>query len=121
MAKIILLEDEKALGQIYVKKLEAAGHTVHFFTTPEEAREATKKVKADVVILDNGIKGSSVSGIDIVPAIRKLLPKSKIIILSNYSQFQFEEEAMKAGADAYLIKIDTPPNALIAYIKNLLR
>ncbi|MBN1258904.1 response regulator [Candidatus Peregrinibacteria bacterium] len=120
MAKIILLEDEKALGQIYQKKLEAAGHKVYFITTPEEAQETAKKVKADVVILDNGIKGRNETGIDIAPSIRKTLPKSKIIILSNYNQCQFEEQALKAGVDAYLVKIDTPPPVLIAYLKKLL-
>lgn len=119
--KIILLEDEETLGRIYKKKLEAASYEVHWFRTPDKMEKSAKKIKADVVLLDHGIHGKEATGISVLPNIRKALPKAKIIVLSNFSQHQLEATALDAGADAYLVKINMPPVALVAYVKKLLR
>jgi len=119
--KIILLEDEEALGRIYKKKLEAASYEVHWLRTPDETGKLAKRIKADVVLLDHGIKGNKITGIDILPTIRETLPKAKIIVLSNFSKHQLEAAALDAGADAYFVKINMTPVALVAYVKKLFR
>jgi YesN/AraC family two-component response regulator len=59
------------------------------------------------------------SGIDIIPSLRKKLPQAKIILLSNFSKFVFDKKAREAGADDFLIKIDTPPDTLIKYLQQI--
>ncbi len=119
MIKVLILEDEETLGQIYKKKIEENSYDVLWTKTSQETKEAVKSFKADILLIDHGIKGEGRSGISIIPFLRKELPQSKIIVLSNYSKFQFEEEAFKAGADDFLVKINTPPNILLNYLKNL--
>ena len=121
MKTVLLLEDEKTIGKIYQKKLENAGYHVEWFLTAEEALQAARNAEVDVVMIDHGIRGHEVSGLDILPEMRKSLPQAKIIMLSNYSQSDMKEAALKAGADDYCIKIEMSPKILVEYIKNLFR
>ena len=117
--KIIFLEDEEVLGRIYTEHLKAAGFEVKWLKTTKETEEMAKKIKADLVLLDQGIRGENKSGLDIICSLKAALPEAKIVMLSNFSHFQLEEEALKAGAIGYLVKINTPPNALVKYVNKL--
>jgi len=119
MRNIILLEDEEILGKIYKKNLEGAGYSVIWLKTTGEVEQVIDTIHADVIILDQGIAGDDRSGLDIVPMVKAVNPKAKIIMLSNYSQFQMRQKAVEAGAMDYLVKIDTTPTKLIEYINNL--
>ncbi len=117
--KIIILEDEEVLGKVYSKKLAAAGNTVEWVRTVEETEECLKVFHPDVVLLDHGIRYHEKAGVDLIPLIREKFPDSKIIMLSNYSHSELQEQALKAGANRYLIKINTSPSLLIQHIKQL--
>jgi len=119
MKNIILLEDEEVLGKIYKKNLEKVGHRVTWVKTTEEIEGLIDNVPADIILLDQGIAGEDRSGLDIIPMVRAVNPKAKIVMLSNYSHFQLKQKAIDAGADDYLVKIDTTPVRLIEYIDSL--
>jgi DNA-binding response OmpR family regulator len=118
--KILLMEDEAVLGEIYKKALEEAGFEVEWRKTTKETEETAKTFKPEVILLDHGIRGEDRSGLDILPGLKKILPDSDIIMLSNYAQEQLEKATLKAGAIGYLIKLDTPPAMLVEYINKLL-
>lgn len=117
--KIIFLEDEKALADLYMSKLKEAGFTVELFETAEDLIERCDAIQPEVAFLDQALHGAKKSGLDVIPALKKCNPHMKIIVLSNYSEFQMEKEARKAGADDYLLKLNTPPSALVDYLKKL--
>ena len=119
MKKILILEDEDVLGKMYKKKLEAAGFEVQWVKTVEKTEQMVQRFPADLLLLDHGIRGYEKAGIDIIPLLRKILPDSKILMLSNYSDFQFHAKAIEEGADAYLVKINTPPKVLVQYIQDV--
>ena len=119
MKKILILEDEEVLGRIYKKKLEAAGFEVLWAKTVEETEDAVQHFPADVLLLDHGIRGHEKAGVELIAQLREILPDSKIIMLSNYSEIQLQEKAKREGADAYFVKINTPPQVLIKYIEGL--
>ncbi|MCK5605212.1 response regulator [Candidatus Pacearchaeota archaeon] len=119
MKKIILLEDEITLGSIYKKNLEKAGYEVVWLKSTLDINKTTKEFKADLIILDHGIRDEEKSGLDLIPAFKKKLPQAKIIMLSNYSSFQLEKKALNAGAMHYLVKINTSPSVLGSYVDNL--
>lgn len=119
MKKILILEDEDVLGRIYKKKLEAAGFEVYWAKTVEETEDTVQRFPADVLLLDHGIRGHEKAGVELISLLREILPQSKIIMLSNYSEIQLQERAKKEGADAYFVKINTPPPVLIKYIEGL--
>ncbi len=121
MKKIIFLEDEDVLAHLYEKKLKKAGFEVYWAKKFEDVEKLINSVKADVVLLDNAICGEEKTGLDILPIVRKALPKAKIVILSNFSGIEFEQQADEAGADNCWVKIDMSPSSLPVYIKHLLK
>ena len=67
-----------------------------------KAVEKAVELKPDLVLLD--INMPVLNGIEAARQIRKLVPESKIIFLSQESSFEFIAEAMKVGASGYVIK-----------------
>ena len=119
MKKVLILEDEEVLGKVYKKKLEAAGFEVAWMKSVEETEEYVKNHQADVVLLDHGIQGHEKAGVDLIPYLKDMMPDAKIIMLSNYSHSDLQQRALKEGAHAYLIKINTDPQALVVFIQQL--
>ncbi|MDF2379454.1 MAG: response regulator [Candidatus Gracilibacteria bacterium] len=114
--KILILEDEEVLGRIYKKRLEKAGYVVNWCKTAEETELELEHFMADIVLLDHGIKGMEKSGLELIPTVKEHLPNAHVIMLSNYSAEQLQTDAVYKGADAYLIKINTPPKVLVEYL-----
>lgn len=118
--KVLILEDEDVLGKLYKKKLKNAHFNVLWINSINKIQEIVQEFKPNIVLLDNSISGEEKSGIDIIPNIREILPNTKIIMLSNYSDFHLRDKAIKSGANDYLVKIDTPPNKLVKYLNQYL-
>lgn len=56
----------------------------------------------DVVLID--IKISDLKGSNVIRQLVCSAPEVKIVVLSNYTDWQFIEESFKAGASGYLLK-----------------
>lgn len=117
--KILLLEDEDVLANLYLKKLEDAGFDVRLYEETDKLLEELGSFNPDIAFLDHALHGENKSGLDVIPALRKQNPKMKIVMLSNYSEFQMEQVARKAGASDYLLKINTPPGILVKHAEKL--
>lgn len=113
--KILFLEDEEILGKLYCKKLEEAGYTVKLCKNADELIDHYESFNADVAFLDQGIKDHNVSGMDMIPVLKKGNGDIKIVMLSNYSEFQMKDQAKEAGAHDYLLKINMSPSKLVQY------
>ena len=62
--------------------------------------------QADVVLLDMKYVGSEMTGIDAIEKIRERVPGAKIMILSVFGHISLVMEAVCAGADGYLWKME---------------
>ncbi len=118
MKKILFLEDEEVVGKIYKKNLEKKGFKVDWVRSSSEVLELINKNSYDVVALDHRLSEKA-TGLDLIKPVRDKLPKAKIVMLSNYSEFQLAKEARVSGADDYLVKLNTTPESFIEYIKSL--
>ncbi|KKP39469.1 MAG: hypothetical protein UR28_C0007G0035 [Candidatus Peregrinibacteria bacterium GW2011_GWF2_33_10] len=119
MKKILLLEDEEALGRIYKKRLDMAGYETLWTRTAEETEKVIPNFPADVILIDHAIKGHEKSGLDIVPNLRKHIPNAKLIVLSNYDKSNLQEEIKGLNIDDFLLKIETPPSQLVKYLDKM--
>jgi two-component system response regulator NreC len=101
---IFLADDHTIIRQGLAKLLEGEpGFRV--VGEAENGREAVKKVqelKPDVVIMD--IAMPLLNGIEATRQIKKIYPKTKVIILSMYSHGRYISELLSLGASGYLIK-----------------
>lgn len=116
MPKILYLEDEKEIGRFYKKHFVQHNFEVSLTFKPEETLQVAQTFQADYVILDHGIKASPQTGTDIIPQLKKILPKAKIIMLSNSGKEQLEEKTRMQGADIFLEKMTHSPGKLLEII-----
>lgn len=119
MKNILLLEDEEVLGQIYKKNLEKVGFIVNWQKTVKQAQYAIKSFSPDIALLDHGIRGEELSGIEFTKEIKKQFPHSKVFILSNYSKIALHEQFVKSKADDFFLKLEYTPRILSAYLSKL--
>lgn len=115
--KVLILEDEEALAKMYADRLKEAGYEVRIFNKTDGLFEGCIDFKPDIAFIDHTLVGSETTGTDSIPLVRKCNPDMKVIMLTNYSTFQMKAGATKAGADDYLLKINTPPDVLVNYLK----
>ena len=64
--------------------------------------EQVRKLKPDLVLLDISMPG--LSGLDIIPRIRKINPPTKVLILSMYENEEYLYRGLRAGACGYVLK-----------------
>ena len=106
--KVAIVEDDPEIRGQIVKLLTKAPDIVcvGVFASAEEALQKIGKLNPDVVLMD--IKLPGISGIDCVPKIKRDFPKIQIIMVTVYEDDERIFKALKAGADGYIIKSDSP-------------
>lgn len=102
--KILLVEDDDALANVYMMRLEAEGFETRRVSNGEDALAAAQDFKPDLILLD--VMMPKVSGFDVLDILRNTPQTAnvKIIILTALSQESDRERAKTLGADDYLVK-----------------
>lgn len=102
--KILLVEDDDALANVYMTRLEAEGFETRRVSNGEDALAAAQDFKPDLILLD--VMMPKVSGFDVLDILRNTPQTAnvKIIILTALSQESDRERAKTLGADDYLVK-----------------
>ena len=118
--KILLIEDEVGMAEMYRERFSEEGFDMALAFTVEEALEKVKKEKPDFIILD--ILLPTENGIQFLREMKKdkEIPEIPIVALSNYDEPEIKKEAFKLGVKDYLIKTDFIPKTLIKKIKKYL-
>ncbi len=119
MKKLLILEDNLILGDIYKKKLTREGFKVVWTKTVDESIDTLNNFKADIVIIDYWIKWDNKNWIDLIKHVKKLFPDIYLIMISNYNISEVYEEAISAWANDCFVKINASPKVLSKYLKNL--
>lgn len=104
MAKIMLVEDDDNLREIYEARLLAEGYEIVSARDGEEALALAVKEKPDLIIAD--VMMPKISGFDMLDILRSTpaTKDTKIIMMTALSQAEDKNRADKLGADRYLVK-----------------
>ncbi len=104
MAKIMLVEDDNNLREIYEARLLAEGYQIVSARDGEEALALAVKEKPDLIISD--VMMPKISGFDMLDILRSTpeTKNTKVIMMTALSQAEDQARAGKLGADRYLIK-----------------
>lgn len=113
MPKILIVEDEEYLSDMYKIKFEQEGYSVVVAHDGPEGFEMVKKEKPDLTLLDLVMPG--MDGFQVLAKIRKdpEASRAKVFILSNLGQSDEVNKGMSSGADGYLIKANLTPTQLL--------
>jgi CheY-like chemotaxis protein len=112
--KVLMVDDDSLILNMYSMKFEKEGIEVEAFTTGEEFLERVKQGgNIDLLMLDVVMPGAS--GFEILEKIRnnKLAEEAKVIILTNQSEPQDIDKAKELAVDLYLVKATTIPSEVV--------
>ena len=102
--RILLVEDDDAIANVYLIRLQAEGFDVRRVNNGEDALAAALSYRPELVLLD--IMMPKVSGFDVLDILRNTPETAnlKIIMLTALSQDSDRERAESLGVDDYLVK-----------------
>jgi DNA-binding response OmpR family regulator len=100
--KILLLEDDKLLGDAIGKYLEKTGHTVTIFRNGTEALEEIRQTRYDLLILDISVPG--LSGLELLEQLHALRIVLPVIYISALVDIEDISRAYELGCHDYLKK-----------------
>lgn len=120
MKKILLVEDDPLLIDIYSTKLQQSGFEVRVVDQGEKAFAAVEKEKPDLVLLD--IVLPHMDGWDILRSLKKneASRNIQVVVLSNLGQKEEIEKALNLGAVKYLIKAHYTPSEITQEVIRLI-
>ena len=121
MHKILIIEDDKFLRELIVRKLTSENYDVIEAVDGENGIKLTKEQKPDLILLDLILPG--IDGFEVLSQVKKdssvmMIP---IIILSNLGQRDDIEKGLQLGAVGYLVKAHFTPNEIIEKIEQTLK
>src|SRR5690606_14197564 len=102
--KILLVEDDDGLANVYQQRLDAEGFSVRRVPNGEDALAVAIEFKPDLILLD--VMMPKVSGFDVLDILRNTPETAniKVIMLTALSQDSDKEKANQLGADDYMVK-----------------
>ena len=104
MSKIMLVEDDKSLREIYSIRLVAEGYEVVSAGDGEEALAIAVQQKPDLILSD--VMMPKISGFDMLDILRST-PETKdikVIMMTALSSEEQRQRGESLGADKYLVK-----------------
>ena len=118
--KVMWVEDDLFLSSLISKKFSTEGCELQFAKTGQEALDALKKDKPDILLLDIMLPG--VDGFEVLRQI-KADPTTKdipVILFSNLNQEQDVEKGLKLGASRFIIKATVALDDIIKEVGEVL-
>ena len=118
---ILCIEDDRFIGEMYVRSLKKAGYDVDWMVDGNDGLVASRNKPYDLILLD--IMLPERRGGEILEVLRgndtDLIPNTKVIVMTNFDQDEESRMAMQHSADAYLIKAEITPKKLLDVISKL--
>ena len=119
--KILLVDDDTFLRDMYATKFIECGHDV---TPAIHASDALRILSTvtdfDLMLVDMIMPG--MTGVELLAELKSSMPKLKMkkIVLSNQGQDQDIEEANEAGAIGYIIKAQSVPSEVVKKVEEIM-
>lgn len=116
--KIIIVEDVDEIreGIMYLINSSDGFNCIAAFNSAENLISALPQLKPDIILMDIGLPG--MTGIECTRIIKESHPQIKIMIFTVFEDDDRLFEALKTGANGYILK-KTPPGKLIDAFKDM--
>jgi len=117
----ILIADDHAILREGVRALLATADDIEVVGEAADGREAielAQKLEPDAILMDVAMPG--LGGLEATLEIRKLVPRTKILVLSQYGEPEYVRRFLKAGVSGYVLKKAAGAD-LVAAIRAVMR
>jgi DNA-binding response OmpR family regulator len=119
--RVLFIEDDPAVAEMYKLKLELDGYTVNVAKDGEEGLSIANQSPPDIIFLDTRLP--KMDGFAVLERLRSAdrTREIPVIILSNYGERELVDRGLKLGALEYLIKSQTTPANLSRGVEGWLK
>jgi len=114
---ILVVDDSEATVEVLERNLRSRGYSVLTASTVSEALSVLGRHSVDLVITDLRLPGES--GLTLVRHIREGLPDTEVMLVTGYGSIDGAVEAVKTGAQEYLVKPFTDEELFSAVERSL--
>ncbi|MBD3233854.1 MAG: response regulator [candidate division Zixibacteria bacterium] len=101
MSRILIVEDEPHLLELYIDELKEEGHEVEGYANGEEGLKRLDEFAPEVVVLDIKLENSA-GGLEILKEVKSRNKNTRVILNSAYSTYK--NDFTTWIADAYIVK-----------------
>lgn len=119
--KVLCMEDEHFISELYVRALTKAGYDVTVEIDGQQGLMLAQTDQFDIILLDLMIP--SITGIEVLRRLRNPAetPKlrAKVIITTNLDQREDVRADIERRADGYLVKAEITPRELVAFLNTI--
>jgi len=117
--KILCIEDESFISELYARALRRAGYDVTTLISGIDGLRAAQSNEYDIILLDLMIPG--MTGFEVLRQLRNRpdLLKAKVLITTNLDQTEDSKDELESMADGYLIKAEFTPRQLVNIIDDI--
>jgi DNA-binding response OmpR family regulator len=122
MTKVLIVEDDPMISEIYNKKFKDAGFEVSLAMSGKDVLRVLEKDTFDITLMDMVMPG--LSGLEVLEELNKgnyNVADMRIIMCSNLSDKENQDKAMELGADGYIIKTQYSPSELVDEVQKRLK
>ena len=114
-SKILVVDDSAFTLEVLQRNLSAAGYDVYTSASVNQAIDFLEQDSVDLVITD--IKMPKISGLELLKYVKENFKGTEIMIITGYPSIKGAVEAVKDGAENYLVKPFTDEELLAAVYK----
>lgn len=94
MHSVMIIDDEKIVGDMAKLSLEQEGYEVETFTNAEPALKRLGESAFDIVVTDYKMKG--IDGMEVLRTIKRLYPNTKVIMITAFANLDTAIEALRS-------------------------
>ncbi|MBO1299328.1 MULTISPECIES: response regulator transcription factor [unclassified Enterococcus] len=118
MNRILLVEDDERLKQLYQSVLERAGFLIFAVTNGVEALKQLESTQVDMIITD--IMMPAMDGYELLATLRNSRIETPVLIITAKADFEDKKKGFQLGTDDYMTKpVDV--NEMVLRVEALLR
>lgn len=120
MAKILIVEDDESLRDVYREEFESEGFTVETASDGQEGFEKMVSFAPEIVVLD--LMMPKMSGFDVLKNVKDKpgLKNIPIIVFSNIN-LDVQELLKNWGVACFLLKAENTPGQVVEKARELLK
>ena len=101
-AHILIIDDDEEMRSLLKEVLEEEGFETECASNGSEALRDIAKQPFDLIVTDIEMPG--LTGLDILPEMKKLRPEASIIVMTSFANKEVHRRSLEKGASGYLEK-----------------